>query len=304
MSKLTQFMMGSLMEEAGGGDGGGGGGTTSTLNQAPSNTGGSLPEGHWANSSTISDEFKSVAFVKDAPDLQTFVKNAVETKRMVGNAVRLPGENATPQEIATFYEKLGRPSAHTEYTPPADVKLSDGISIPDPLLDGAKKTFYDAGLSKSQAEKVLGWYYGHLNSAQTEQATQTQTRISEGMNSLKQEWGDQTPQKIDTAKAVVKKFATPEFNTWLDSSGMGSDPQFIKMLANVGGAILEDRATAGGGMREFMTDSASALAQINDLKADPTFTSRLMSSTALGHKEALAQWNALHKAAYGEEPVR
>lgn len=301
MNRLMQLlMMGFLMEEAGGDTGGGGGGDTRPNLNDP-NTGG-LPPDHWAVKSNIPEDLRSTSFVKEAADLNTFVKNAVETKRMVGNAVRIPGENATPEEISSFYEKLGRPKEFTEYAPPEDAKLPDGVSIPDSIMDAAKKAFHDAGLSTSQAQKIFGWYFNHINEAAAQNQAQRQQTLDEQINALKDEWGQKYSLKLDAAKAVVKKFGDENFSKWLDETGMGSNPAFIKMLAGIGETMLDDTSTKGE-FRSFMNDAASAKAEIQDLKSNKEFIKALTDERDVGHKSAVARWKRLHDLAYGNEKV-
>lgn len=287
---ITKIHRQFLFQEAGeGGDGGSGAGS-STLGSND------LPADHWASS--LPDEFKSTPFVREAKDLSSFVKSAVETKKMVGaDTVKIPGEKATDEERAQFYAKLGRPEKPEEYSPSDQVKLKEGL-MDEAILDDMKKTFHEAGISKSQAQKVLDTYFTKLNEGAENMESSRNQKIQEGLQGLQQEWGDDYTPKLDLARQAVKKLGGDEFVSYLNESGLGDDPRMIKVMAQVGELVADDQIGGSGGMSGSISSTGGALAEINRLNADSEFIKQYTDHSHPQHKQAVERMAALRSRAY------
>lgn len=292
-----------LRDEAGGegGDGGGGSGG-STITQQPN--GGQGDGAKWYDGVQGLDESISGSdFVRQAPDLPTFIKNAVETKRLVGaNTIKLPGQDATPEERMAVYDKLGRPATLDEYSASEGVKPK--MEIKDEFIGGAKKMFHEAGLSKEQGTKILDWYFNSLNETHDQMNASGAEVQQQQITQLKEEYGDKFPMMVDAARAVVKKFGSEELNSWLDSTkingvALGDSAPFIQMFAKIGQGMLDDNVPNGGtGLHTFMNDKSGAIAEIENLKNDEKFMNALFSDTDPQHNAAVDRWQKLHETAY------
>src|SRR3990172_11892156 len=58
------------------------------------------------------EQFKGKDWAEVGP---TLAKGYVETKKMVGGSLKVPKEDATPEEQAAFYTALGRPETPDKY---------------------------------------------------------------------------------------------------------------------------------------------------------------------------------------------
>lgn len=308
----TWQIINRLMDAAGdpaegGGSGGGGGDPApkapgpSTLNQPP----GGDANKHWSESLGIDPDLAAQPFVREAPDVKTFIKNAIETKKLVGaNTIKVPGENATPEEVAAFYEKLGRPSTADDYNFPQDFKLNDGIEIPEPILKEFKEQFHKLGLSKAQGDGILQAYGNYLNQEHSNAEATWNQGIESGMAQLREMWGDETDANIDIARGVVKKFGDEQLVKYLDDTKLGNHPTFIKLFADIGKAIMDDTTGGGKGLKTFTTNAAQALVEISSVRQDAEFMKALTDERHPGHKETVKRWTALHEAAYGNDPIQ
>lgn len=89
--------------------------------------------------------------------VEDVLKTAHEQSKLLGNAVRVPGKDATPEEVEAFRDKLGRPKSVDDY----DFRPPE--SLPENLpYDGERaKSFaalaHKVGLTKEQAAKVHDW---------------------------------------------------------------------------------------------------------------------------------------------------
>lgn len=280
---------------------GGGNGAPSTLS-TPS---GGVPATHWASS--LPEDLRGHDFVRNSPDLATFTKSALETKRMVGNSIRVPGKDATPEERADFFNKLGRPDSPAKYSTSQDKKLPDGVNIPEKDLEHFKNVFHTANLTTEQAQIILDSWYDHVGKEHGIYSESNQKRIAEGLQQLEKEFGgkDKLQANIDIARATIRRFSDNEFVQWLDNSGMGNEPAMIRLFSKIGQAVMDDpNANTPGGLSGFLGGREGALAEINNLKLDKEFQSALMNRRAPGHSEAVERWTRLHGQAYGQEKVK
>jgi len=108
--------------------------------------------------SLISDEYKSHPSVQEYKDINGLVKSHIELNKMLGNSIRIPDENATPEQIEKFYSKLGRPENFEKYEFYNFDKLPDGFSINDEGVKQYKELAYKLGLSNKQAAELQKFY--------------------------------------------------------------------------------------------------------------------------------------------------
>lgn len=237
--------------------------------------------------------------MKDALGLLT--KGYVSAQKMVGvDRLETPRKDWTPEKWAGFNKAIGVPEAADKYID-SDVKLPDGITIVPEKLKAAKEIFHKIGLRPEQAKAIMDFYTGDIAAQFGEQQTSSLTAKTAAQTKLTEMYGDKTAAKMDIARATVKKFGTPELVQAINESGFGNNPSFVKMIVDLGEAIMED--TAGGqGDGLPIGQVAKAQAEIAKLKGDREFQKQLNSKSTLGHKEALEKWTALHYAAYPNTP--
>lgn len=241
------------------------------------------------------DESLVTPFVKEAPDLATFVKSANHTKSMVGaDKIALPSENAGEDAWNEFYSKLGRPDDATGYKVSDTTKLPDGVEIDSTQLGEAQSLFHKLGLNSSQGQGILDWYYGSVGAAATQTAEAAANNQATARAALQDEWGENYNLNLERAQGALKQFEEgTELLSLLEESGLGDDPRVIKYLAKIGAQFADD-SVDGGGTNRFLTTQSQAKAEIDNLKSDSGFMSALRDSANPGHKVAVERWEHLH----------
>jgi len=106
----------------------------------------------WAEHGTITDLGKAYLSLKDAQS----------------KAITLPTENATPEQVRAFYDKLGVPKAPTEYDVSTDGLPEDAKALEQMFRDNALK----AGLTKGQAKKQWELLSGVIKTGTEQHKTQ------------------------------------------------------------------------------------------------------------------------------------
>jgi hypothetical protein len=93
-------------------------------------------------------------------DLQGIAKAYISTKALVGKAQGIPGENATPEEKAAFYNALGVPETPEGYGLKAPEGLPEAMAkvYDEGFVGEFAKTARDLNLTPAQAQGIQKWY--------------------------------------------------------------------------------------------------------------------------------------------------
>lgn len=98
-------------------------------------------------------EARGFAEVRGWKSPEDTVKSFQNLEKLLGtkaNAVMIPGDTATPEEQAAFFEKLGRPGAPENYPVPDALKE-------DALVKGFATEAHKLGITSKQFEGVMGF---------------------------------------------------------------------------------------------------------------------------------------------------
>lgn len=170
------------------------------------------------------------------------------------NSVLLPGEKATAEEKAAYYAKLGRPDKPDGYeiTKPAD--LPESLPYDPALATEYQKFAFEAGLSKSQAKAAWDFYFGLAKNGTEIQAKEIEKAQTDGINTLKTDWGAKFDGNKKIAEIAFKKYGK-EAASLLDEAKIGSirlgdHPAFLKVFYEIGMQTMDDKALKGEGGRE------------------------------------------------------
>ena len=148
--------------------------------QSTQQSGGSGEQkGHW-----LGDLIKDHPTLERFKEPQALAKSYLEAEKMVSSRIPVPSNDSSQEEWDKFYGRF-RPKEYKEYS----LSMPGVSDLDEAKLANWKQTFYDAGLSQKQVDKVMHRFTSDLveaerfdNTATLEQQTKTQVE-------LKQEWG-------------------------------------------------------------------------------------------------------------------
>lgn len=209
-----KYMMRQYRDDppADGGEGGGGGGD-------------GIPE--WVQQ--LPEEFHEVKMLHQYKDLPSAIKGFQDTKQAVSQGIRLPSEeagpeelaefrsklmekdvglvaipgpDATPEEMAAFNKRLGVPEDYTAYEAPP----VEGMELPPERLDFLRKTAHETGVTTKQFEKFMG----KVLEADAKAVLQGDEERQRGVTALKNEWGDTFDHRLGRAGTFLENSEAPE----------------------------------------------------------------------------------------------
>lgn len=186
----------------------------------------------------LPDDVKGHASVKKYATAEDAARAIISAESRLGvpadQLLRLP-KAKDEKGWAELYDKLGRPKEAKDYgiTPP------DGVAADPALMNGYLEAAHKAGLSKGQATALFAWYNG-AGEAMTTQAKEAAAQAqTEATASLKSEWGQAYDERVRAAGDAAARFGGASLLKFVDESGLGSNPEYVKAWAAVADAVAE-----------------------------------------------------------------
>jgi len=255
----------------------------------------------------VSDTWQTQHLPEDLRDNDTLSKfkdvgalgnSYLELQKMVGSRVKLPAEDATEEDINSFYNQIGRPETPDKYE----------LNIPESNYQQEKiKEFLDqahaSGLTNKQAQAAVDFYHsmevdGQVNS----DAAMQQARL-DAETSLKKEWGPTDYAKnLAVSRRAFNRFADDDLKQFVNETGVTNNVAMIKFLHRIGSAFNEP-ALEGSGKDSGSIDADSAKIEIAAMMKDKKhkYNEALFDNTHAKHLEALSYRDHLYDIVYTEE---
>ena len=231
-------------------------------------------------------------------------KNYLQAQRLVGaDKLILPTERSTPEEIAAFRTKLGVPAKPEEY----GIKLPDGLTedrLDKARVDAWRKEMHDAGIPKAAAERLMSKYLSDEFGA-TQAAAQARVKELENHElSLKAELGVKFDEKLNNARYALKQFGSEKLAEILDSTGLGSHPEVVKLFAAIGEKLSDDSARGGGGGGgNPLASPETAQHALNEFNRNPENMKALFDKNHANHEYVVKQRTELFQATFPSDKL-
>lgn len=212
-----------------------------------------------------------------------------------GRTLVMPKDDATPEERAAFFQKLGAPDKADGY------KLPEALAQ-DPVAQKFRDIAHKSGMLPKQFEESLAFVTAEAKAIQEQQQQQRAVQGEQDMGALKGEWGAKYDENIELAKRAAQNFIpakdgaerTQILTKIEEAIGTG---QMLKLFAKIGEGLGEHQVHSSGDAGNFgaMTPGA-AKARIDALKGDKEWSAAYLKGDA-GKK---AEIERLIKFAYPE----
>lgn len=200
--------------------------------------------------SQLDEESRNDAdFIKQLSKFQKIgdlAKSYSQLEKKLGNSVNIPSSDAGAEELAAFYQKLGRPESADGYSINDEkAKPFRDLAFMNNLTDAQAKGIYE-GLEKMGAE---------LMQSNADQMART---VKESDNVLHSEWGKDYSKNLEFLKRGIATYGGNALGAKLKATGLLYDVDVIKMFAKLGRMSAESTAStkgSGGGMSDYVSTS-------------------------------------------------
>jgi len=214
-----------------------------------------------------------------------------EMERMQGDALRVPKQDATPEEWDKFYSKLGRPETADKYEYKRPEGLPPDLPYTDELATASKSWMHGAGLTPNQAQSVHDNFVKFMTDQHQARAAQLAQAVESTHDELVKEVGGPADSPVfkeylEMANRGMKKLGWEESLKKVGvllPDGSLTDPQIARGLKVIGEIFREDTIDPGGGApsgdNPFKRDEAGKIRSISaisaQIKSDPDKARRL-----------------------------
>lgn len=214
----------------------------------------------------VSEDMRENPALADIKDIDGLVSSFVNAQGMIGNSIRIPGEDAgedqwsdfneklmkvpgmtrlptdeDPDAMGAFYNKLGRPEAVDGYK--IDIPdLGKDLQINDESFKAFKEVAHATGLTQKQLEGVTKWYFKDV----MDQQAQLGAIKDRAIDNMRKEWGGDYDRRMGAAQATLKQFGDEQTVNDLANS-LDQHPGLAKTLSNIGLKLMEGNFIQGDG---------------------------------------------------------
>lgn len=187
------------------------------------------------------NETSNVENIANIEDNSTVAENSiVEDGSLLGQAKSdIIGNENNENETAIEKEIDEKEIEYTDFTIP------DGINLNKDLIEEFKPIAKELKLTQEQAQKLVDLQIRDIQKIEELNKKQFNEARLEYQKEVKKMYGDNLDKELSYgAKAIdtlLDKKEAGEFREFLNISGIGDNPQFVKMLINVGKLVSEDK---------------------------------------------------------------
>ena len=183
--------------------------------------------------------------IRDDPGLKDFKDPGDMAKAWVARGklfskqnegmVKVPGEGATPEQIATYRKAIGVPGSAEEYG--LDVAEDLRHLVPKESLGVYAAMFHDLGIPKAQAQQLVTRHA----EMQANLVRGIVTEYAKQREALKTQWGPETfDRRLTLASRAIEVLVNEEDHAFLNRPGIAGHPFFLRLFARLGEEMAED----------------------------------------------------------------
>lgn len=150
--------------------------------------------------------------------------NAASEEEASGDASETSDEDAVPESYSDF-------------------DLPEGVNVSSAYMEKMSPVFKELGISQAGAQKIIEAQVAHVQEGEVNRTEQVNKLHEDWMNEAradKEIGGDNFDTNLKAANAAVNQFGSPELKTLLKSTGMGMNPEIIRVFSKIGGLLQED----------------------------------------------------------------
>lgn len=204
--------------------------------------------------------------IKDVSDLY---KNYINAQQTISKSVRMPDANSTPEDIAAFYQKLGKPASKDDYDFDYTPAKKEYVLKKDSYnFDVFKEIAEKANLTKDQYQRLASAYIdinneNYINYHASLQA-QAADELKKAEASLRGEWGTGYQQNINSITDRINKLYSKNTIDRMQNAGLFRDPDFLKAHLKLTKMMTGDTVFIEGNAVENVPQTLQTLIEKRD----------------------------------------
>lgn len=203
---------------------------------------------------------------EDKADVESLAKSYQGLEQLLGkkaNAVPVPNEKSTPEEIAAYRKAIGVPDSPEGYQLKPE-QLPEGVTWDENVAKRAAELAHKHNIPAAAMSELMKFDMERAALMNQAAASMIEQQLESGRAELERVWGDKMPEKIELARRAA-------VTAGVDPSSQGFvDPQVVKAIVSLAEKLSDDRLVAGdqtgvsstrARARDIMTNQANPLYQ-------------------------------------------
>lgn len=150
----------------------------------------------------------------------------------------------------------GAPETYEDFTFP------DGFEAVEAKIEAFKEIAKDANLTQADAQRLMDIH--------AEMTAEYSAKLAEEWNTVRKNWakeaksdkeygGQKFNESMRAAKRALDTYGSPELIKTINETGIGDNPEFVRLMVKVGQTLGEDSTITGKGVGDVETDRAKKL---------------------------------------------
>ncbi len=235
------------------------------------------------------EEHKAIADRYNSPS--DIAKAVFDLRQQVSTSIRIPGEDAKPEDIVKFNKALGVPDTPGDYKfqmPEGKNATEADVAFQGQLAD----IFHKSGIPASAAGKLNDLWNDLTGQAEEAQLTADKQFVEETEKALQTKWGTDFDRNKNLSSRAAKYLLGDNFEAaqqleMKDGRFLLDHPVFMEMLAKAGAEMDED------GFQKMDPEGAASIQE--DIKA---INQELHDAHAAGDMKKAGELNTKVQALY------
>lgn len=213
--------------------------------------------------SLVNDKVKGFTTDDGKMNVAEFLKSYNAAQAYIGGSVKIPTEKSTPEEVAAFYSKLGRPESADKYgwaTP-------EGFETIEDNFKSFKELCFGLGMTDKQVSGVMNGWLQTVKDLQGKEKAELEKLQAANFAALSDAnvWGDKAREKIDSLQKKLGAINEGKALAKLQAAGLDQDPDVLLMVSQVLADADGSQISGGGSSRQSKEE------EIASLKANPAY---------------------------------
>lgn len=185
-------------------------------------------------SQNVFDQFGTLNdFARSYLDIQSQYQQAQQ-------APRIPGAEASDEELAAFRQAMGIPDGPDGY----EFQIENAPE--EVSFDEFKQLAHELNLTADQAQRLAQWDIQRRASEQQASEAQRKASRDEALKHLQESHGEQWESKLEKALRLVERAGGAELRAELNDTGIGNNPKLIDTFIKIAEMTSDDGIVFGG----------------------------------------------------------
>lgn len=151
-----------------------------------------------------------------------------------------PGSEAAQKTAEEAAKPAGAPEKYEDF------KAPEGVTLDSRVMEEFTAAARELNLPQDAAQKMVDKMAPMMAQRQAEQLSAMRAEWETQSKADPEYGGDKLEASMVQANKAMNAFATDEFRTLLNETGLGNHPEWVRFMVRAGKAISEDKIVQGG----------------------------------------------------------